>query len=163
MKDIVLIQQKSELRKILLELLKYNKYSAAYALSLTKRQALEIVKTRAQALQNNGRIEFKEDIYGKMILAFCSSQYVTKENYADTLMELIEIFYYFKNEMMDQISDEELIQLMQRSFNGICCGSLELLRHRELERIAQLFRDKGIRFDPGKINFTDEGDADDAQ
>ena len=63
----------------------------------------------------------------KLIEAFCDSPYINQENYAETLYELIEIFYEYKNETMDLITDGELIEFMKISFDGICQGDLEYL------------------------------------
>lgn len=57
-------------------------------------------------------------------------------NYTDTLHELIEIFYYYKNQVLDLVSDDELIKFMGKSFNGSCRGSLELLTDRELAKAS---------------------------
>ena len=57
-------------------------------------------------------------------------------NYEKTLHELIEIFYYYKNETLDLMNDEDLIKYMKKAFNGVCKGSLELLSGRELYNLA---------------------------
>ena len=72
----------------------------------------------------------------KIIEKFCDSPYISQYNYLDTINELIDIFYYYKNETMDEISDDELIGLMYKYYNSSCQGSLELLKGRELDRIA---------------------------
>lgn len=59
-------------------------------------------------------------------------------NYVETLHELIEIFYFYKNETLDLISDDELIKFMKNSFDGKCQGSLELLSGRERNLIKWL-------------------------
>jgi hypothetical protein len=61
-------------------------------------------------------------------------------NYAETIRELTEIFYSYKNETLDMISDNELIKFMRNSFDGVCQGSLELLSERELARMARNLR-----------------------
>jgi hypothetical protein len=62
------------------------------------------------------------------------------QNYAETLHELIEMFYYYKNETLDLISDDDLIKFMHKAFDGICHGSLELLYGRELAKMAKNLR-----------------------
>ena len=119
------------------EILKMNEKSAKYGLTLTEQQAIALVKTRSDSLKNAGRIEFNGGIIDKLILAFCDSPYITQENYEDLLHELVDIFYSFKNETVDRISDNDLIAFMQKSFNGTCCGSLELLSARELPTLAR--------------------------
>ncbi len=119
------------------EVLKMNDETAKYGLTLTEQQAVDLVKTRSDSLKNAGRIEFSGGVIDKLILAFCDSPYITQENYEDSLHELMDIFYSFKNETLDRISDKHLISFMQKSFNGTCCGSLELLSERELPALAR--------------------------
>jgi len=45
-----------------------------------------------------------------------------------------------KNETEDSIGDDELISLMQESFNHSCEGSIELLKNRELALFARNMR-----------------------
>lgn len=122
------------------EILKCNAYTAQFGLALTLEQALELVETRSSALRATGRIEFGGGVIDKIIREFCSSPYISKHNYAEFLHDLMEIFYYYKNETLDLISDEELIKYMKKAFDGVCQGSLELLSGRELYRMARNLR-----------------------
>lgn len=38
------------------------------------------------------------------------------DTYADTLTELMELFYQFKNETLDLVNDEELLNFMEEQF-----------------------------------------------
>lgn len=129
------------------EIVRRNETSARYGLTLSPAQAQELVEVRRAALQSAGRIELGGGIIGKLILHFCTSPYLDAQNYLETLEELLETFYYFKNESLDRISDDELIEWMQRRFDGICRGSLELLQNRELERLARELREGLYRED----------------
>ena len=122
------------------KLVKYNPYTAEYGLTLTEQQALELVETRNYDLRSSGRIEFGEGIIGKLILAFRTSPYLTQANYSETLQALIEIFYYYKNETLELLSDDDLIRYMRCYFNGPCCGSVELLASREMDHLARRLR-----------------------
>lgn len=122
------------------EILKCNELTEKYGLLLTEAQALELVETRTSALNANGRIEFGGGIIDKIIYDFCDSPYISKYNYEETLHRLIEMFYYYKNEVMDLISDDDLIEYMKKSFDGVCQGSLEALEGRELYKLAQNIR-----------------------
>jgi hypothetical protein len=42
-----------------------------------------------------------------------------QDNYVDTLLALQDAFYYFKNESLEQLSDDELIAFMKRHFEGM--------------------------------------------
>ena len=122
------------------ELLKHNEISEKHGLRLTQREATQLARVRAEELRYHGRLEFGEGIFGKLIEAFCDSPYITSENYFETLCALTEIFYYYKNETEEYLSDSELIDYMERYFNGSCNGSLELLSTREMDELARNLR-----------------------
>ncbi|NLO85396.1 MAG: hypothetical protein GX096_08210 [Clostridiales bacterium] len=122
------------------EIIRCNEYTDQFGLSLTQEQALELVETRAYALNSNGRIEFGGGVIDKIIKEFCDSPYLYRQNYAHTLNDLTEIFYYYKNETMDMMTDDDLIKFMKTAFDGICQGSLELLAGRELYVMASNLR-----------------------
>lgn len=122
------------------EVVKCNRFTEQYGLRLTETQAKELVETRSFALNQTGRIEFGGGAIDKVIKAFCDSPYISMHNYAETIHELVEIFYYYKNETLDMISDDDLIKFMRDSFDNICQGSLELLAGRELYKLARKLR-----------------------
>lgn len=137
------------------EIVKCNDYTERFGLVLTQKQAIELVETRSLSLRDNGRIEFGAGVIDKLIKEFCDSPYISMHNYESTLHELIEMFYYYKNETMDLISDDELIKFMKSSFDGICQGSLDLLSGRELFRLAKNLR-YGLPADYTEENYTDD-------
>lgn len=122
------------------EVIKCNEFTANYNLILSHAQAVELVETRAVSLSANGRIEFGGGVIDKLITAFCDSPYISMHNYAETIHELIQMFYYYKNETLDLISDDELITYMKNAFDGVCQGSLSLLAGRELDTMANSLR-----------------------
>ncbi len=122
------------------EIIKCNDYTVHFGLELTERQAKALVKSRTFALRANGRIEFGGGVINKIIQEFCDSPYILQNTYEQILHELIEQFYYYKNETLDLISDDELIQFMKKSFDGVCQGSLELMSGRELDKLARRIR-----------------------
>jgi hypothetical protein len=122
------------------EIINCNEITLRYGLMLSQEEAQELVETRAEALSRNGRMEFAGGIINKLIIEFCDSPFLSQSNYAATLNELIETFYYFKNETLDEISDDELISLMKKYFDQKCQGSVELLQNRELESLARNIR-----------------------
>ncbi|HEY9061717.1 MAG TPA: DUF6323 family protein [Pseudobacteroides sp.] len=122
------------------EIIKCNEITSRYGLVLSLTEAKELVETRSQTLKSYGRIELGGGIINKLIDAFCDSPYISQKDYSNILNELIETFYYFKNETLDQLSDDELINLMKDNFNNRCHGSLELLQNRDLDKIARSIR-----------------------
>ncbi|WP_102400726.1 DUF6323 family protein [Haloimpatiens massiliensis] len=120
--------------------LKCNEFTSEYGLKLKEEDVKEIIKTRNMSLKNSARIEFNGQIITKIIIAFCDSPYISQYNYSDTINELVEIFYNYKNETLDYISDDELIDIMKEYFNNYCQGSLELLEGKVLYKIADNIR-----------------------
>ncbi len=137
------------------EVIKCNDYTKRFGLALTPEQATELVETRSLALSGNGRVEFGGGVIDKIIKAFCDSPYISKRNYTQTLHELIEIFYFAKNDTCDLIGDDDLIKFMQKAFDGICQGSLDLLEGRELFRLSNNLR-QGLPPDYCEDEFSEE-------
>ena len=138
--DLTLLEDRALREREAAALLRCNEATAPYGLTLTPRQALELAETRAHALRNAGRLELRGGVAEKIILAFCDSPHLDQRNYAAALNALVEIFYEYKNETIDRLNDDELIGCMRRCFDGPGMGSLELLRGRELERVARNVR-----------------------
>ncbi len=111
-----------------------------YGLTLTEADITELVELRAQALKSTGRVEFGGGILPKLIRAFCKSPYVDSYSYAATLGDLQDAFYYFKNESGDRFSDDELIEFMEKVFNGQAHGSAEVLTTISLEELCRWAR-----------------------
>ncbi|MDO5785769.1 MAG: DUF6323 family protein [Eubacteriales bacterium] len=98
-------------------LLACNEKTATYGLALTAQQAIALSNTQEDTLKKTGRIEFGGGVTHKLILAFCDSPYISQINYEDTLHELIDLFYSFKNETSDRVSDDALVAYMKKAFN----------------------------------------------
>lgn len=123
-------------------LLACNEITAARGLVLTQQSALALVKTRSETLKKTGRIELGAGIVDKLIMAFYDSSYISQENYEETLHELIDLFYSFKNDTHDCISDDALIDYMKKAFNDECRGSLELLAGEALPALARKINER---------------------
>ena len=124
----------------LLEILKCNEETQQYQLTLSKEEATLLIDTRRDALKATDRIEIGGGTINKLIEHFKDSPYISQYNYASTMSELIETFYYFKNETLDEVSDDDLMDLMKESFDQRCYGSIELLQGREMEQLAHNVR-----------------------
>ncbi len=121
--DIVNERKKIEIANIK----KCNELTSKYGLTLSDRQIFNLLEKRKEILIDTGRIEFRGGVIEKIIKEFCNSPYINKENYERTLYELIEMFYEYKNETMDLVTDDELIEFMKKSFDGVCKGDTEYL------------------------------------
>ena len=122
------------------EIRRCNDLNQIYGLTLTESDITELVELRGNALRSTGRVEFGGGILPKLIRAFCKSPYVDPYNYATTLAELQDAFYYFKNESEDRFSDDELIEFMANIFNGQAHGSAEVLTSISLEELCRWAR-----------------------
>ncbi len=131
------------------EVLKTNQESEKHGLILTATQAQEIVEARNLAIQSHGRLELGIEAAQKIIAAFCTSPYISREEYVLTINELIDIFYHVKNETEDLIGDDEMISTMKEFYNNSCQGSLELLKDREMTQFAIDFRSSLLQMDNG--------------
>ena len=117
-----------------------NGYTAKFGLSLTDEEAALLLRERKDVLKNQERVEFGEGILPKLIYAFCDSPYIYQDNYAETLGRLQDIFYLYKNESLDEITDDELIEFMKNGFDGPCQGSLDHLEDTGLYALARRAR-----------------------
>lgn len=117
-----------------------NQYTEKFGVQLSEQDALELVACRKNSLKEQERVEFGEGILPKLIFAFCDSPYIYQDNYTDTIATLQDIFYLYKNESLDELSDDELIEYMKQAFEGECQGSLEHLEDTCLEKFARAIR-----------------------
>lgn len=119
------------------ELRDSNEFSIKYGLSLSENQIQNLAQRRFETLKDTGRIEFGEGILKKLIYAFCDSPYIHQQNYEETIIELQDAFYYFKNETDDRLTDDELIEYMKDTFDGKAQGSVEFLTATSLEELRR--------------------------
>ena len=113
-----------------------NEQTTQYGLTLTAEQAAALVISRNESLKSSGRVEFGGGVIEKNIHAFADFPYINPENYEETLHRLIDIFYSFKSETWEAVSDNQLIEFMKEAFDGSCRGSLELLESREMALLS---------------------------
>ncbi len=133
---IVLLQQQNQLSKVM----EVNRMTEKYGLRLDERDAKLILEERSHALREERRVEFGEGIAPKIIYEFCDSDFICQDNYVDTIIRLQEIFYTYKNEMQDEISDDELLHFMKEQFEEVCFGDLDYLAGTCLSIFSQAIR-----------------------
>ena len=122
------------------ELLACNDTTSTYGLRLTPQQAQALLNTRSAALRKTGRVELGGSILQKVVLTFCESPYLMQESYEETLHQLVDAFYYFKNECRDRLSDREVLDGMKRLFDGVAQGATEHLAGVPVEALTDLDR-----------------------
>lgn len=133
---MVLLQQQNQLSKVL----ETNQITEKFGLVLSGQEAQLLLDERKNTLREQKRVEFGEGILPKIIYEFCDSQYLDQSNYVQTLLRLQEIFYLYKNEIQDEITDDELLHFMKEQYETICCGDLEYLEGTCLNIFAQAIR-----------------------
>ncbi|RKJ44541.1 hypothetical protein D7X98_11955 [bacterium 1XD8-76] len=121
-------------------LMETNQATERFGLALTSQDAELILEERGNVLREMRRVEFGEGIIPRIIHEFCDSAYIDQSNYVETLLRLQEIFYLYKNEMLDEISDSELLHFMKEQFESICFGDLDYLEGTCLSNFAQAVR-----------------------
>lgn len=121
----------------LARVLESNNYTEKFGLVLNQQDAKLIMSERDTILKEQERIELGQPIISKIIYEFCDSSYIQQSEYVETLIKLQEIFYLYKNEMSDEITDDELLHFMKEQFESICYGDLEYLEGTVLNNFAQ--------------------------
>lgn len=123
------------------EILAYNSLTEEHGLALTREQAVQLAQARQISLQSSGRVEFGSGILEKLITLFRDSPHLTPNNYADILAALMELFYYYKTETHERVSDDALLAVMRAQFDEDCHGSTELLAEK-LDALAREIRSR---------------------
>ena len=131
-----LLQNTNQLAKVI----ETNQYTEPFGLTLSEQDAQLIIENRKTALREQKRVEFGESIAPKIIREFCDSNYIDQNNYVETIIRLQEIFYLFKNEMNDEITDDELLHLMREQYEHLCFGDLDYLENTCLSDFARAIR-----------------------
>lgn len=134
---ILMANQKQRLLRILLDT---NRNTAQFGLSLSEADCEILLEERTNILKTVQRVEFGQSVLPELIRAFCASPYINQQNYLATLLRLQEIFFRYKNEMQDELSDDELLQFMRTQFDTTCFGDLDYLESTCLAIFAEAVR-----------------------
>lgn len=155
---MTLLQEQNQLGK----LMEVNQKTERYGLSLREEDAKLILKERRQTLKDEKRIELGESITKKIIDEFCDSDFLYQDNYVSTIIKLQEIFFMYKNEMHDEITDEELLHFMKEQFENVCFGDLDYLEGTCLNIFAQAIR-AGYRGYKSSQGYGEYGELDEVK
>ncbi|MGN0465045.1 MAG: DUF6323 family protein [Lachnospiraceae bacterium] len=117
-----------------------NQYTKKFGLELSEQDAQLLVLEKNNTLKEERRIEFGQSVLPQIIYTFCDSDFISQNNYLETLIRLQEIFFLYKNEMQDEITDEELLNFMREQFDDICYGDLDYLESTCLEIFSEAIR-----------------------
>ena len=122
------------------QLLETNQYTKRFGVALSREDAKLLAEERIEVLKKEQRVEFGQGILAKIIYAFCDSAYIIQDQYRDALLRLQEIFYMYKNEMLDEITDDELLEFMREQFEQVCYGDFDYLEGTCLNIFSQAIR-----------------------
>ena len=125
-----------------LELLEANHELKRHNFALTALDAAEILTARNCTLTNQGRVELNLSVTKALLKRLSASDYITPENFVDTVNDLYEIFHLIKNITSDYVGDEEVLDAIMNFYNGACGGSAELLAGKGVEKILQNYEQK---------------------
>lgn len=142
--------------RFLEELHGVNETGARFGLRLSEQGMLEIAQARTRALVDHGRVELGASAVRSIVDGFCDSPYLMQEDYEATLLELVDAFYYFKNECGEQLTDDELIQAMRERYDAYD-GSVEAVIGTSLEALCRARR-FGLAEDADMEDEDDERD-----
>ena len=120
------------------ELLELNENSSAYGLTLNKEDIKEIINSRNNTLKSYGRIELDINVTKSIIENLYKSQYTDRDDYVELINDLQEVFYYLKNETLDQISDIEIIEIIDEIYNN-CSGRIDIVQEK-CEEFAKSYK-----------------------
>ena len=85
-----------------------------------------LVLTKKQAIQLN-RFEIYNNV-NYLIQNFYESSFIDCDNYYEIVNALIETFYLYQSEFDNFLNDDEIIDYIKNSFDGVCEGSIEILQ-----------------------------------
>lgn len=130
------ILEQTQIQKVM----ESNQYTERYGLTLSAQDAEVLAQERKSILTEQKRVELGESILSRIIYEFCDSTFICQSNYVESLIRLQEIFFLYKNEMLDEISDEELLNFMKEQFETVCFGDFDYLEGTCLDIFAQAVR-----------------------
>ena len=127
------------LQQVRQELEACNERSARFGLRLSERGIQELARQRERALLEHGRVEPGGSALPALIEGFCDSPYLQQEDYEATLLELLDAFYYYKNECGEQLTDDELIAAMRERYDAYD-GSIDAVTGTSLDAFCRVRR-----------------------
>ncbi len=133
---LMVVKKKEELRL----LSSMNQKTERFGLALGEEEINELVEYRNQSLKTHNRIEFGDGILEKLIYMFCDSQHINQKNYLLTLEKLQDIFYKFRNDTLDLMTDDEILTFMKEQYETLCAGDLEYLESTCMENFSKEVR-----------------------
>lgn len=127
-------------RRLVEDILSINETIGQYALSLSEADAKMLAAVDRDSIKENDRIQFGKSAVLKIIEKFSQSSYINQSDFAVMIAGLTEIFYEAKEESLDSLTDDEVIDIMFDFFENKSGGDLELLGGRDMESLIRCLR-----------------------
>ena len=86
-------------------------------LLLTREEVLQLCEKRNEVLVQCERLELNGGIMDQLIDAFMDCPYITRDEFADVMEEVIEVFYAMKNVCLDLIDDQTMMRYMRKQLD----------------------------------------------
>lgn len=86
-------------------------------LLLTRKEVFQLCEKRNAVLVQCGRLELNGGIMDQLIDVFMDCPYITRDEFADVMEEVIEVFYTMKNECSDLIDDQTMMHYMRKQLD----------------------------------------------
>ena len=86
-------------------------------LLLTREEVLQLCEKRNAVLVLCERLELNGGIMDQLIDAFMDCPYITRDEFADVMEEVIEVFYAMKNVCLDLIDDQTMMRYMRKQLD----------------------------------------------
>lgn len=138
--------------------------ATAYGLSLTEEQMVGLAERRHEALRATGRVEFGRGALRDIVAAFRDSPYLLQETYAETLADVQDAFYRYKEEAetCGGISDDELVSALRTAFDERVHGAVDALEGVKLAELrAQVAGQLAGEYDETTQREAEEEESDD--
>ena len=95
-------------------------------LLLTREEVLQLCEKRNEVLVQCERLELNGGIMDQLIDVFMDCPYITRDEFADVMEEVIEVFYTMKIECLDLIDDQHLMHYMRKQLDE-CHGVIVMM------------------------------------
>ena len=86
-------------------------------LLLTRKEVFQLCEKRNAVLVQCERLELNGSIMDQLIDAFMDCPYITRDEFADVMEEVIEVFYAMKNVCLDLIDDQTMMRYMRKQLD----------------------------------------------
>ena len=111
-------------------------------LLLTRKEVLQLCEKRNAVLVQCERLELNGSIMDQLIDAFMDCPYITRDEFADVMEEVIEVFYIMKNVCLDLIDDQTMMHYMRKQLDE--CHGVVVMMSDAVNEYCRKTVEKGI-------------------